>query len=298
MADSRLAWSDWRHRWPNADHSRFVDAAGIRWHVQVAGNGPVALLLHGAGGATHSWDAMLPALARRWTVVAPDLPGHAFSSTPAAVDRLSLEGMAADLATLLATLGLSPSLVVGHSAGAALLLRLVIDGAISPHAVVGLNAALAAPPAAADATLGPAVRALARAPVVASALSMIAGVGPIADALLQSTGTTLPADQRRRYAALAGSPAHVHAVLTMFANWNVAALRRALPTVTVPVTLAVAPDDPWVPPAETAAVAATMPTARCVALPAAGHLAHEREPAAAIEVVTRAASEAATPARP
>ena len=40
---------DWRvegRGWPLAEHSRFVSAGGIDWHVQVMGNGPVALLLH------------------------------------------------------------------------------------------------------------------------------------------------------------------------------------------------------------------------------------------------------------
>ena len=35
--------------WPNREASRFVKAAGLRWHVQVAGEGPVILLVHGTG---------------------------------------------------------------------------------------------------------------------------------------------------------------------------------------------------------------------------------------------------------
>jgi magnesium chelatase accessory protein len=33
-------WAAWRDRWPNAFASRFVEADGLRWHVQVAGGGP------------------------------------------------------------------------------------------------------------------------------------------------------------------------------------------------------------------------------------------------------------------
>ena len=33
--------------WPNRAASRFVDAGQLRWHVQVMGEGPVLLLLHG-----------------------------------------------------------------------------------------------------------------------------------------------------------------------------------------------------------------------------------------------------------
>ena len=78
--------------WPNREASRFVRAAGLLWHVQVMGQGPVLLLLHGTGAATHSWRAMLPLLARHFTVVAPDLPGHGFTDAPATA-RLSLPGM-------------------------------------------------------------------------------------------------------------------------------------------------------------------------------------------------------------
>jgi len=288
VTEDRLAWTDWRDRWPNAKHSRFIDAAGVRWHVQVAGAGPVVLLLHGAGGATHSWADLLPRLASDFTVVAPDLPGHGFSAAPTDASRLSLDGIAADIAGLLATLGVVPDVVVGHSAGVAILLRMIADRRIAPRAAVGFNAALAAPRAAADSVLLPAVRFLAKTAGVARVISTVARFDGVAESLLQSTGTVLPAEQRARYTALARSSAHVHAVFTMFANWDVDALRRALPSVATPTTLACAPNDPWIPPAETAVVAKTMPTARLASLPASGHLAHEVEPAAAIDTVRAA----------
>ena len=56
--------------------------AGLRWHVQMMGTGPQVLLLHGAGAATHSWRDVAPLLARDFTVIAPDLPGHGFTDTP------------------------------------------------------------------------------------------------------------------------------------------------------------------------------------------------------------------------
>ncbi|MFZ4410973.1 MAG: alpha/beta fold hydrolase, partial [Paracraurococcus sp.] len=79
--------------WPNRPTSRLVAAGGLRWHVQVAGTGPVLLLVHGTGAATHSWRDLLPLLARHFTVVAPDLPGHGFTERPRA-EGLSLPGMA------------------------------------------------------------------------------------------------------------------------------------------------------------------------------------------------------------
>ena len=99
----------------------------MRWHVQVMGSGPPLLLLHGTGAATHSWRDLMPMLAQDFTVIAPDLPGHGFTETPGG-DGLSLRGMARELAALLGALGLQPALAVGHSAGAAIAIRMRLDG--------------------------------------------------------------------------------------------------------------------------------------------------------------------------
>ena len=126
--------------WPNREASRFVRTTGLTWHVQVMGAGPTLLLLHGTGAATHSWRGLMPLLARHFTVVAPDLPGHGFTdSVPA--HRLSLPGMARAVQSLLWALDRTPALAVGHSAGAAILARMCLDGAAAPRGLVSLNGA-------------------------------------------------------------------------------------------------------------------------------------------------------------
>src|ERR1700760_1039589 len=137
---ARLSWNADGRDWPNRKVSRFVNAAGYRWHVQVMGEGPVALLAHGTGAATHSWRTLMPLLARHFTVVAPDLPGHGFTEMPSA-HRLSLISMARDLAMLCKTLGVMPQLAIGHSAGAAILTRMSLDRLIDPKLIVSLNGA-------------------------------------------------------------------------------------------------------------------------------------------------------------
>ena len=72
------------------------------------GRGPVLLLVHGTAAATHSWRDLAPLLARRFTVVAPDLPGHGFSGSPGR-GGLSLPGMAGALRALLDALRLEPA---------------------------------------------------------------------------------------------------------------------------------------------------------------------------------------------
>ena len=112
----RLNFETDGRNWPNRAASRFVTAGGLRWHVQVVGEGPVLLLLHGTAAGTHSWRDMMGPLAEHFTVVAPDLPGHAFTSAPPAA-KLSLPGMAGAVAELLRVMNLSPVLAAGHSAG-------------------------------------------------------------------------------------------------------------------------------------------------------------------------------------
>ena len=80
--------------WPNREASRFVAAGGYRWHVQHMGQGPVCLLLHGTGAATHSWRDVMPALATRFTVISCDLPGHGFTHANFG-QRVTLPAMAA-----------------------------------------------------------------------------------------------------------------------------------------------------------------------------------------------------------
>lgn len=273
-----LTRPDWRTDgagWPHRTASRFVQAGGIRWHVQVAGHGPALLLLHGSGASTHSWARLLPLLTPHFTVVAPDLPGHAFTDAPDA-DRLSLPGVAGLVAALLAELDVRPAFAAGHSAGAAVLLRMAIDGAIAPAGIVGLNPALAAfePP------LGP-LRPLAYA-LVGSApyarfLSSLATPATI-EATLSSTGSRLDAGLVRLYARLAARPGHVHGVMTMMSRWDVAPLIADYPRLATPVLLVFGGRDRWIARGPVDEAVRRIPRVRSVCVEDTGHLTHEERP--------------------
>ncbi|MFN7175164.1 MAG: alpha/beta fold hydrolase BchO, partial [Thermaurantiacus tibetensis] len=126
--------------WPNREASRFVEAAGIPWHVQVMGEGPPLLLLHGTGAATHSWRDLLPILARDFQVVAPDLPGHGF--TAPLRELATIPNMARAVEALLERLGIVPRLMAAHSAGAAIAARMLIDRPGETAGLVSFNGAL------------------------------------------------------------------------------------------------------------------------------------------------------------
>ena len=80
-----------------------------------AGAGPVLLLVHGMGGGYENWREVIEPLARRHTVVAPDLPGH--GASPPGNGDYSIGALAAGLRDLLLALGHKRATLVGHSLG-------------------------------------------------------------------------------------------------------------------------------------------------------------------------------------
>ena len=135
-----MDWARDQSDWPLADHSRTIDVKPHKWLVQEMGEGPTALLLHGAGGSTHSWAGLLPVLSRNYHAVAVDLPGQGFTRAGTKL-RLGLPRMSMDLNALLDDQGWQPELIIGHSAGGALALHLA-ESLDHPARVIGINAAL------------------------------------------------------------------------------------------------------------------------------------------------------------
>jgi len=96
-----------------------------RIHYRRLGQGPGMVLLHGYPQTGHMWRKVMPALAERFTVVAPDLRGYGDSDRPAAgYDKRT---MAADVADVIRTLGIQPVVLVGHDRGARVAHRLALD---------------------------------------------------------------------------------------------------------------------------------------------------------------------------
>jgi pimeloyl-ACP methyl ester carboxylesterase len=88
---------------------------GHRVTYRTAGTGPGLLLIHGITGSSATWDEVVPRLAERHTVVAPDLPGHGQSAKPRT--DYSLGAYASALRDLLGVLGHERGTIVGHSLG-------------------------------------------------------------------------------------------------------------------------------------------------------------------------------------
>jgi pimeloyl-ACP methyl ester carboxylesterase len=82
---------------------------------RAAGSGPPLVLLHGITSTSEAWRKVMPRLAERYTVIAPDLIGHGRSAKPRG--DYSLGAYAAGVRDLLAVLGFERGTVVGHSLG-------------------------------------------------------------------------------------------------------------------------------------------------------------------------------------
>ncbi|MEV0287015.1 alpha/beta hydrolase [Kribbella sp. NPDC050820] len=95
--------------------SRFVLANGIRQHVVIGGSGPPLLLLHGWPENWYAWRFMMPTLARKFTVIAPDQRGIGLTErTRTGYDAATL---ANDVSALMTKLGYPRYAVVGHDTG-------------------------------------------------------------------------------------------------------------------------------------------------------------------------------------
>ena len=143
----------------------------------------------------------MPLLARRFRVLAMDLPGHGFTARRNG-ETLSLEAMSVAVAELLETLGAEPAIVIGHSAGAAITLQMSLDGVLNARTLVGVNAALHPFGGAWQPLIRPVTRALAGAAWVPKLLARRAREADSVRRMLESTGFD---PRRHRIALLPGN---------------------------------------------------------------------------------------------
>ncbi|MFJ9381201.1 alpha/beta fold hydrolase [Streptomyces sp. NPDC101455] len=95
--------------------SRLVEVNGLRLHAVTGGDGPALLLIGGWPQTWYAWREVMPALARRHTVVAVDVRGAGLSDKPD--DGYDAGTLAADLVALMAALGHDRFDVAGHDIG-------------------------------------------------------------------------------------------------------------------------------------------------------------------------------------
>ena len=95
--------------------SRTAEIDGAKLHYMTAGHGTPLILLHGYAESSLMWKPIIPVLAERFTVIAPDLPGIGDSDIPA--DGLDMKNAAVRIHDLAKSLGVQKAEVVGHDIG-------------------------------------------------------------------------------------------------------------------------------------------------------------------------------------
>ena len=280
-----MDWEANRKTWPHAGHSRFVTVHGQAWHVQTFGHGPTLLLLHGTGASTHTWRDLVLTLAKHHTVICPDLPGHAFSYWNTDKSN-SLGHMASGLTALLEHLNVWPSVVIGHSAGAAVGAQLILKHARDAKtALIGLNPAWLPLPGLASWLFPPAAKLLAINPLSGVLFASRAAKPAFVRNLLQSTGSDLDDAALSYYQRLLQTPAHVRGVLAMMAAWRLNRLSQQLPLLQGPVFMLLGENDRTIPASLGAASLKLMPKATSRTFAGLGHLAHEEAPEAVCQQI-------------
>ena len=286
----RLSWERDGNRWPYREHSRFVQAAGLRWHVQRTSTNailPTVLLLHGTGASTHTWRGLIPLVAPYFNLLSLDLPGHAFTDMPAAggsSQQLSLPGMAKAIGELLTVLQATPAIVVGHSAGAAIAVRMTLDGLTKPRHIISINGALQPLGGLAGQVFSPVAKLMSALPFVPSLFAWQAAQASVVQKLIDSTGSKLDPEGMALYGQLVSNPGHAAGALAMMANWDLPQLALDLPRLETPLSLMVGSNDQTVSPRQAARLVALWPASSAlpppllINLPGLGHLAHEERP--------------------
>jgi magnesium chelatase accessory protein len=280
-----LDWEREGKAWPHHEASRFVMADRVRFHVQVAGQGPVCLLLHGTGASTHSWRHVMPLLKEHFTVVMADLPGHGFTSMPA-LEHVSLGGYAGLIGSLLRELGMMPEMVAGHSAGAAIATEMALRDQITPLGIVSFNGAFVPMGGSGNQFFSPLAKMLSLNPLMPKLFAWRASSRKVVDGLITGTGSHLDEEGLDLYQRLMMSPAHCSAALQMMARWDLNDMvERMVSGLRCPLLLVAAEGDLAIPPEDAKDIAVRLPRAQLKIMQGAGHLAHEEQPDEAASII-------------
>ncbi|WP_394845966.1 alpha/beta hydrolase [Pendulispora brunnea] len=106
-------------------HADVAAVNGVRMHYLRAGKGPLVVLLHGWPQTSHCWRHVVPELAAKFTVLAPDLRGYGRTDKP--TTGYDKRTMASDIAQLVEKLGFDKARVVAHDRGARVAHRWALD---------------------------------------------------------------------------------------------------------------------------------------------------------------------------
>ena len=273
------------------DEIRVADLHGHPVTYRMLGEGPPLLLLHGITSSSQTWADVLPGLAERHTVIAPDLLGHGQSDKPRA--DYSVAAYANGMRDLLTVLDIEQATVVGHSLGGGVAMqfayqfpqlveRLILVGAGGVTSDVNIALRFASLPVGAEAL------ALLRLPLVLPALQT---AGRLLGAVVGSTGIGRDIPNMLRILADLPEPMASSAftrTLRAVVDWRgqvVTMLDRCYLTESVPVQLIWGEQDAVIPVSHAQMAHAAMPGSRLEIFEKSGHFPFHDNPDRFVELV-------------
>ncbi|CAM3800595.1 alpha/beta fold hydrolase [Polynucleobacter antarcticus] len=233
--------------WPNKSFSQEIHAGDLTWHVQIAGNSPQhLLLLHGTGSSAHTWGSLFTELAKNYTVIAPDLPGHGFTKNKGN-KSLSLDDLADKLTELREALKMDYfDCIVGHSAGATLALSYTLKNK-QAKTIVGINPSLLSLPNTYSRFIAPLINPIVTSSFFTAVLSDLLPHTKMIDSLIDSTKTKLSPEKRERYKTIFKNADHLNGSMSFMAGADIPGLLERCDQIKSDLTFIVSEDDGWIP---------------------------------------------------
>jgi len=277
--------------WPNRSFSRNIQTGDLSWHVQIAGTSPIhVLLLHGTGSSAHTWGELFTELAKRYTVIAPDLPGHGFTKNRGQ-RKLNLDELATKLSELREALKIDYfDHIIGHSAGATLALSYTLQNK-QPQTIVGLNPSLISLPSFYQNFVAPFLNPIVTSSFFTAVLSDLLPHTKMIDSLIDSTNTKLNPEKRERYKVLFKSSDHLNGSMSFMAGADIPSLLSQCKKIQSKLTFILTEDDGWIPAqALRQAILQNFTQAKIIEIQG-GHLFHEANEKLALEFIEEALME-------
>ena len=270
---------------------QFRTIHGYRRAFRIAGSGPAVLLIHGVGDNSTAWQPVHARLAKRFTVIAPDLLGHGLSDKPRA--DYSVAAYANGMRDLLSVLGIDKVTVVGHSLGGGVAMQfayqfphlvdrlvLVSAGGVTRDVNIALRAA--------SLPIGGEALAVLRLPLVLPTLQTL---GRMLGTVIGSSGIGRDIPNALRILAELPEPTASAAftrTLRAVVDWRgqvVTMLDRCYLTESIPVQLVWGDKDAMIPVSHAHMAHAAMPGSRLEVFAGSGHFPYHDDPQRFVELI-------------
>lgn len=272
--------------------SQFVDAGGLAVHLRDEGprdDAVPVVLLHGTGASLHTWDGWVQELNDQRRTIRFDLPGFGLTG-PSPTGEYTIEAYVAFVAATLDELGVERFILVGNSLGGYVAWATALA---HPERVERLVLVAAAGYAYASTSVPIAFR-LARTPVIGRVTS-----GLLPRSVVERSVRDVYGDPARvtpglvdRYYDLTTRAGNRDALVARFEQMRPGALVHRLPELDVPTLILWGRDDRLIPLEYGRQFATAIRGSRLVVFDGLGHVPHEEDPAATVQVVRRFLDEA------